>query len=57
MGGTEDFRNFINAVIDEPAFNKIASYIDHAKKDPSCTILAGGKYDRSVGISLNLPSS
>lgn len=49
MGGTEDFRNFINAVIDEKAFEKIASYIDHAKKDPSCEILVGGNYDKSVG--------
>ena len=49
MGGTEDFRNFVNAVIDESAFDKIASYIDHAKSDPSCTILSGGKYDKSVG--------
>ena len=49
MGGTEDFRNFVNAVIDESAFDKIASYIDHAKSDPSCTILAGGKYDKTVG--------
>jgi 1-pyrroline-5-carboxylate dehydrogenase len=49
MGGVEDFRNFINAVIDESAFNKIAAYIDHAKNDASCTILTGGKYDSSVG--------
>ncbi|GAB4313029.1 MAG: L-glutamate gamma-semialdehyde dehydrogenase [Bacteroidales bacterium] len=49
MGSPIDFTNFINAVIDEVAFEKIASYIDHAKADPSCTILAGGNYDKSVG--------
>ena len=49
MGGPEDFRNFINAVIDEPAFEKISSYIDHAKNDPTCEIIAGGKYDKSKG--------
>jgi 1-pyrroline-5-carboxylate dehydrogenase len=36
-------------VIDEPAFNKIATYIEHAKSDPSCTILTGGNYNSSVG--------
>ncbi len=49
MGGPEDFSNFINAVIDEVAFEKITAYIDHAKNDPSCEILAGGGYDKSVG--------
>jgi 1-pyrroline-5-carboxylate dehydrogenase len=49
MGGPEDFSNFINAVIDEVAFEKITSYIDHAKNDPSCEILAGGGYDKSAG--------
>ncbi|MBM3435417.1 MAG: L-glutamate gamma-semialdehyde dehydrogenase [Bacteroidetes bacterium] len=49
IGGPEDFTNFINAVIDEDAFNKITGYIEHAKNDPSCTILAGGKYDKTKG--------
>jgi len=49
MGGVEDFRNFINAVIDERAFDKIASYIDRAKQDPDVTIVAGGGYDKSKG--------
>lgn len=49
MGGPEDFSNFINAVIDEVAFEKIASYIDHAKMDDSCEIIAGGGYDKSTG--------
>jgi 1-pyrroline-5-carboxylate dehydrogenase len=50
MGSTEDFSNFINAVIDEKAFDSIAAYIDNAKKDPSCKILVGGNYDKSVGF-------
>ena len=33
MGSVEDFSNFINAVIDEKAFDNIAKYIDNAKKD------------------------
>jgi len=49
MGSPEDFRNFINAVIDEKAFKKIKSYITRAKKDKDANILFGGKSDSSVG--------
>jgi 1-pyrroline-5-carboxylate dehydrogenase len=49
MGGTEDFTNFINAVIDEKAFDKITKYIDNAKKSEGVEIIAGGTYDKSKG--------
>jgi 1-pyrroline-5-carboxylate dehydrogenase len=49
MGPTEDFTNFINAVIDEKSFDKLASYIDAAKKDSGVEIVAGGNYDKSKG--------
>ena len=49
MGPTEDFGNFINAVIDEKSFDKLVKYIDAAKKDPSLEILTGGNYDKSKG--------
>lgn len=49
MGGTEDFGNFINAVIDEKSFDKLASYIDGAKKGKGAKIIAGGNYDKSKG--------
>ena len=49
MGGTEDFTNFINAVIDERAFKKITAYIDEAKKSDQVRIVAGGNYDGSTG--------
>lgn len=49
MGSPEDFGNFINAVIDERAFNKITSYIDQAKKDADATLVTGGNYDNSKG--------
>ena len=49
MGPTEDFGNFINAVIDEKAFDSITSYIDKAKANPMNEIIAGGKYDKSKG--------
>lgn len=53
IGGPEDFSNFFNAVIDEAAFDKIASYIEHARKDPSCEIVYGGNYDKSKGYFID----
>ncbi len=49
MGTPADLGNFFSAVIDERSFDKIAGYIEAARQDPSCTILAGGTYDKSVG--------
>ncbi len=49
MGVTEDFGNFINAVIDEKSFDKLASYIDAAKKGKDAKIIAGGNYNKSKG--------
>ncbi len=49
MGGTENFENFINAVIDEKSFDNLARYIDAAKKDAGVEIIAGGNYDKSKG--------
>ncbi len=49
MGTVEDFTNFINAVIDEKSFDKIASYINNAKKDKKAEIWAGGKCDKTKG--------
>ena len=41
--------NFINAVIHERAFDKLAKYIDNAKTDQEVEIIAGGTYDKSKG--------
>lgn len=49
MGPVDDFRNFINAVIDEKSFDKIKSYIDQAKTNPANTIWAGGNCDKTKG--------
>ncbi len=49
MGSPEDFTNFINAVIDERAFDKISGYIAEAKKSSSAEIILGGEYDKLVG--------
>lgn len=49
MGTTEDPSNFINAVIDRKSFDKLAGYLDQAKKDKDAEIIVGGGYDDSVG--------
>lgn len=49
MGSTGDPSNFINAVIDERAFDKIAAYIEDIKKQNDAEIIAGGHYDKTVG--------
>ncbi|MEU1144872.1 L-glutamate gamma-semialdehyde dehydrogenase [Streptomyces sp. NPDC005863] len=49
MGDVTDLSNFIGAVIDERAFAKNKAAIDRAKSDDTCTIVAGGTYDDSVG--------
>jgi 1-pyrroline-5-carboxylate dehydrogenase len=41
MGSPEDFSNFITAVIHEGSFDKLASFIDQAKKDTDAEIIVG----------------
>jgi 1-pyrroline-5-carboxylate dehydrogenase len=48
-GSPADMSNFITAVIHEGSFDKLAKYIDQAKKDDNAEIIAGGNYDKSVG--------
>ncbi|MEP3207728.1 MAG: L-glutamate gamma-semialdehyde dehydrogenase [Maribacter sp.] len=48
-GSPEDMSNFITAVIHEGSFDKLAKYIDQAKKDRKAKILVGGNYDKSKG--------
>jgi len=49
MGDPEDFTNFINAVIDERSFDKIAGFIDFVKTQNDAEIVVGGNYDKSKG--------
>ncbi|MCB9013040.1 MAG: L-glutamate gamma-semialdehyde dehydrogenase [Bacteroidales bacterium] len=49
MGPPEDFRNFFNAVIDEASFDKLAGFIENAKKDKETDVIFGGNHDKSVG--------
>ena len=49
VGSPSDTSNFVNAVIDERAFDKIAGYIDFAKTQADAEIITGGNYDKSTG--------
>nr|WP_294795317.1 L-glutamate gamma-semialdehyde dehydrogenase [uncultured Mucilaginibacter sp.] len=49
MGPVEDFGNFVNAVISELSFDKLAKYVDTAKNDSTVEIVAGGSHDKSKG--------
>lgn len=53
MGDPADFSNFINAVIDERAFDKIAGYIDQVKASPDAEIIIGGNYNKSKGYFIS----
>ncbi|MBK7712283.1 MAG: L-glutamate gamma-semialdehyde dehydrogenase [Bacteroidales bacterium] len=48
-GDVTDFRNFVNAVIDEESWDRIMSYINKAKESANAKIIAGGKGDKSKG--------
>ena len=49
VGDVNDFTNFMNAVIDEPSFDKISSYIDFAKGASDAEIITGGNYNKEKG--------
>jgi 1-pyrroline-5-carboxylate dehydrogenase len=50
MGDVADFRNFVGAVIDKKAFDKIGEYIATAKKAQGVELVAGGKCDGTKGF-------
>lgn len=53
IGPPDDFSNFINAVIDEKSFDKLAKYIDGAKADADAEVVVGGTYDKSEGYYIH----
>ncbi|MDT0556980.1 L-glutamate gamma-semialdehyde dehydrogenase [Patiriisocius hiemis] len=53
IGSPENMENFITAVIHEGSFDKLAGYIDQAKKDNDAEIIAGGTYDKSKGYFID----
>jgi len=53
VGPPTDFTNFVNAVIDRKAFDKITGYIDFVKEQSDAEIIAGGTYDDSKGYFID----
>jgi 1-pyrroline-5-carboxylate dehydrogenase len=49
VGPPEDFSNFLNAVIDQRAFDSIVEYIDQSRADDDAEIVHGGDYDDATG--------
>jgi 1-pyrroline-5-carboxylate dehydrogenase len=48
-GSVMEFRHFMNAMIDEAAFDHAKGFIDRAKNSDKARILVGGKTDKSRG--------
>ena len=57
MGDVRDFRNFMGAVIDKKAFDKICGYIDDAKKNAKVLQGGGCKGDEGYFIEPTLVES
>ena len=49
MGDARDFTNFMTAVIDQRAFDKITGYIERAQARDCCHVVVGGGSDDSEG--------
>ena len=49
MGDVTDFRNFLGAVIDRRAYDRLARLLDRVRTDPTIDVLVGGTADDSVG--------
>jgi 1-pyrroline-5-carboxylate dehydrogenase len=50
VGDVADFRNFMGAVIDRRAFDRIGRYVEQARADASCAIIAGGTLSGEEGF-------
>jgi 1-pyrroline-5-carboxylate dehydrogenase len=53
IGDVTDFKSQVNAVIDEPSFDKIMSYLDKVKLSDEAKIIAGGNGDKSKGYFID----
>ncbi|KAK6075108.1 delta-1-pyrroline-5-carboxylate dehydrogenase [Seiridium cupressi] len=49
VGSPEDVTNFVNPVIHEQSFNKLAGVIERAKTDPKLSLLSGGEVSKETG--------
>ncbi|KAJ1955020.1 1-pyrroline-5-carboxylate dehydrogenase [Linderina pennispora] len=50
QGPVSDPTNFMGPVINQAAFDKITNYIEYARNDEHCEIIAGGKYSDAEGF-------
>jgi 1-pyrroline-5-carboxylate dehydrogenase len=50
FGDTEDFTNYMGAIIEQKAFDSIKAYIQYARDAKEAEIIAGGECDDSVGF-------
>jgi 1-pyrroline-5-carboxylate dehydrogenase len=50
MGDVEDFGNFLGAVIDRRAYDKVTTALARAPADPGLEVVAGGSADDSTGF-------
>ena len=48
-GDVTDFTNFMGAVIDKPAFDKLRRYIESARTDGGADVICGGACDDTTG--------
>ncbi|MDX1569373.1 MAG: L-glutamate gamma-semialdehyde dehydrogenase [Xanthomonadales bacterium] len=53
VGDTRDLRNFMGAVIDDRAFEKIKGYIEFARDSADHEIVSGGRADESEGYFID----
>ncbi|RDW77514.1 Delta-1-pyrroline-5-carboxylate dehydrogenase [Coleophoma cylindrospora] len=49
VGSPEVPRNYVNPIIHEQAFDRMAALFERAKTDPKLTLIAGGKADKNIG--------
>lgn len=53
MGSPEDLSNFVNAVIDRTAYEKIVNYIEFARASDKAEIVIGGTYNDAEGYFIS----
>lgn len=53
VGDVRDFRNFVNAVIDETSYKNISGYLEEARTSSGAKILVGGKSSHEKGYFID----
>jgi len=53
VGDVTDLKSPVNAVIDEPSFDKIMTYLEKVKSSDKAKIIAGGTGDKSKGFFID----